>query len=380
MSYADIPPNLKADVIQVFDVHGRIPTTWADKESEVYRTLTFFATPEILVFIQDAFKLCPDLFCDTLSSTDVPELYAEIVTVFSAWKRLHQMRKSKQKWSEADFAANVYNVFRSPAVQESTYRVHCNVSLSQPLPQSKLESQTLRVLGAKTVIPDCAVFIPASNIRALSHSAKSPFKTLKGHSASVNGGTSFRFQSTPCAQLPDTPGFEFISSFWEDKKPVHQMLEDAYRQNRMATAASVRHLRSLLIEAPVFGLVWANGCVRAHVDWCKMEGKGPIVLSAPYPGSREDQINGPFHEWQLDRPGDILQVYFLIRNIDHWTTGKFCERVTTGVNKLVDAVVHKNRKYVPWKHTRVVQKENINLSMTTDSSPLPKHKAKGRRT
>lgn len=46
------------------------------------------------------------------------------------------------------------------------------------------------------------------------------------------------------------------------------MLEDAYRQNRMSTAAAVRHLHSLHVQAPVFGLVWSDGIVRAHVDWC----------------------------------------------------------------------------------------------------------------
>jgi solute carrier family 25 carnitine/acylcarnitine transporter 20/29 len=388
VSYADLPKKLKADAMHVFDVSGRMPLAWADKKSDKYRDLALVATPEILVFIQDAFKLCPGLFSDTLSSPNISELYAEVVTVFNAWRRLRWMRQCKEKWSEADFAANVYNVFRSPALRESTYRVNCTMSLPQPL-RPNLRSQALRVLSAKTVIPDCAVFIPAASIRTLSHSAKSPFKTLKAQSAggSANGGSSFRFQSTPCAQLSDTPGFEFVSSFWEDKKPVHQMLEDAYRQNRMATAASVRHLRSLHIEAPVFGLVWTNGSVRAHVDWCKMEDSdddGPIVFSAPYPGPRVDQVNGPFHEWRLDRPSDILQVYFLIRNIDVWTTGVFCDRVTTGVHKLVDAVVSKGQKYVPWKRVGDLtkppsQKENINVSITTDSSPLPRHKMKGRR-
>lgn len=383
VSYADLPENLKVDVAHVFDVRGRIPAAWVNKQSEGYRALARFATKEILVFIEDAFKLCPLLFSNTLSSPNMSELYAEIVTVFSAWKRLCRMRQSKEKWSEADFAANVYNVFRSPALRESTYRVHCSVSLSQPLRRSNLEIQALRVLNAKTVMPDCAVFIPASSIRILSHSAKSPFKVLKGHSIMANGGTSFRYQSTPCAQLPDTPGFEFISSLWEDKKPVHHMLEDAYRQNRMATAASARHLHSLHIEAPIFGLVWANGSVRAHVDWCNLEkGKGPVVLSAPYPGSSEDQLNGPFHEWRLDKPSDILQVYFLIRNIDDWTIGKFRERVTTGVNKLVDAVVNRGQSYNCWKRVGDLnihsQKEN-NMSMTTESSPVPKLKTKGRR-
>jgi hypothetical protein len=48
------------------------------------------------------------------------ELYAEIVTVFSAWKRLCRMRQSKEKWSEADFAANVYALFNHPLYSPST--------------------------------------------------------------------------------------------------------------------------------------------------------------------------------------------------------------------------------------------------------------------
>lgn len=57
------------------------------------------------------------------------------------------------------------------------------------------------------------------------------------------------------------------------------MLEDAYRQNRMSTASAVRQLHSLHISAPIIGLVWANGTVRAHVDWasCRDEqGDGPV--------------------------------------------------------------------------------------------------------
>jgi len=154
--------------------------------------------------------------------------------------------------------------------------VHCTMSLPQPLLRSNLSSQALRILNAKTVVPDCAIFLPAVVVRPLSHSAKSPFKVIKGQASgakigSPSRGSSFRFQSTPRAQLPDTPGFEFVSSIWEDKKPVHQMLEDAYRQNRMATASAVRHLHSLRIKAPVIGLVWSHGTVRAHVDWCKVE-------------------------------------------------------------------------------------------------------------
>jgi len=90
-----------------------------------------------------------------------------------------------------------------------------------------------------------------------------------------------------------------------------------------------------------------------------------------------DELDGPFHEWQLDKPSDILQVYFLIRNIDDWTTGRFCERITAGIHKLVDDVVHKGQKYVPWKRAPFSRKDSINASITTESSPLPKSKVRG---
>ena len=137
----------------------------------------------------------------------------------------------------------------------------------------KSAAALLRVLNASTVIPDCAVFIPATHLQSLSGSVSSPFNKLS-RSKFAGAGTgeqSFSNQCTPSAQLQNIPGFEFVSSFWEDKKPVHGMLEDAYRQNRMSTVAAARHLHSLHIIAPVFGLVWANGTVRAHVDWCVTE-------------------------------------------------------------------------------------------------------------
>jgi hypothetical protein len=176
-----------------------------------------------------------------------------------------------------------YDVLKSRYLTRD--RVHCTISLPQPIHRSNLEAQSARILNAKSAIPDCTVMIPAAKTRNLSHSVRSPFKTLKNHptvstSGSSTRGSSFRFQSTPCAQLSDTPGFEFVSSFWEDKKPVHQLLEDAYRQNRMSTAAAVRHLRSLHINAPVFGLVWANCTVRAHVDWCNKDGNGMVSVIA----------------------------------------------------------------------------------------------------
>jgi hypothetical protein len=162
------------------------------------------------------------------------------------------------------------------------HRVQCTVSLPQP--PSTVVDDAHRILNTKTATPDCAVFLPAALTRPLSHSAKSPYRLLKNHPAVATAGTatkgsSFRYQSTPCAQLPDMPGFEFVSSFWEDKKPVHTLLDDAYRQNRIATTSAVRHLHSLNIKSPVIGLIWANGTVRAHIDWCEVVNGKPVSSS-----------------------------------------------------------------------------------------------------
>jgi hypothetical protein len=160
--------------------------------------------------------------------------------------------------------------------------VQCSVSLPQP--PSIVADDAHRVLKTKTATPDCAVFLPAALTRPLSQSAKSPYKILKNLPAiakagSAARGSSFRYQSTPCAQLPDMPGFEFAGSFWEDKKPVHTFPDDAYRQNRIATASAARHLHSLNVRSPVIGLIWANGRVRAHVDWCEVVDGKPVGCS-----------------------------------------------------------------------------------------------------
>lgn len=154
------------------------------------------------------------------------------------------------------------------------------ICLPQPPAHRQIRAQSMRILNAKSVVPDGAVFVPQNAIQKLSLAAESAFKQLRRSKltgSAARGEESFACQSTPCVQLPRTPGFQFASSFWEDKKPVHSMLDDAYRQNRMATAAAVRHLHSLHVNAPVFGLVWSDGSVRAHVDWCVSQGQEPPV-------------------------------------------------------------------------------------------------------
>jgi len=392
VAYSDIPQDFKDDVTEVYDVTGRLPTAWVDKNSPTYRALSRIAPKALLAFICDAYDACPNLFSDAVDPEQGITMFTEIPVVFSAWERLQRMRKSREKWSEADYVANVYNVFRSPALHGSMYRVHPTISLPQPPLRTDLSSGAKRILNTKTVIPDSAIFLPTDSVRQLSETSKSPYRTIKHNPSVMKTGSpsrasSFRYQTTPCTQIPDQPVFEFISSFWEDKKPVHNLLEDAYRQNRMATASAARHLHSLGVNAPVLGLVWASGGVRSHVDWCSGKGsEHPTVYSAPYPGEPGQQQNGYFREWRLDRPCDILQVYLLIRNIDNWTVGKFRSRVLSGVKNLAEDVKRGEREYLPWKRTGDLkstlasrrQRENISVSTEVFSSISSPEAAKGK--
>ena len=146
------------------------------------------------------------------------------------------------------------------------------ISLPERLPHTPNTAASTRVLRARSVIPDGAIFIRASQIRPLSDGEKTPYKRLandrkvRKHCGTLVEST-FRYQSSPCLQPPEHPAFEFASSFWEDKKPNYELLESAYRQNRMATTSALRHLHSLGVKAPVIGLMWSRGVVRAHIDW-----------------------------------------------------------------------------------------------------------------
>ncbi|KAF9244556.1 hypothetical protein BU15DRAFT_42061, partial [Melanogaster broomeanus] len=388
-SCVDIPDEYKADIKQLFETHDRISKYWLDKVLPVFMQHgKGVADKRLAAFLKSAFDASSELFSSPAAAGD-GDILEEISVVYLAWKRLRKLRASNEKWSEADYVANVYNVFRSPAIRDSTFRVQCTVSLPQP-PSTTVD----RVLNTKTATPDCAVFLPAALTRPLSHSAKSPYRILKNNPAVTKSGTatrgsSFRYQSTPCAQLPDMPGFEFVSSLWEDKKPVHTLLDDAYRQNRIATASAARHLHSLNIKSPVIGLIWANGTVRAHIDWCEVVNEKPVVMSAPYSGFDEDSrvSDRLFHEWVLDNPRDILQVYFLVRNIDAWTCGQFHNRVIAGLNDLIESITLKEGLYLPWKWVgnssagltvKVLKENNISATTTTSASSSPPKK--GRRT
>lgn len=118
-------------------------------------------------------------------------------------------------------------------------------------------------------------------------------------------------------------------------------------------------------------------------------------MSAPYscPGRHGDLTSDrPFREWDLDSPSDILQVYFLVRNIDEWTCGRFHHRVVEGLNHLVESITLKDGTYQPWKWAGNASlglavkplKENVVVSFTTTSSgsglsPPPKKDKRRRR-
>jgi len=372
--FSDLPEDLAADVADVFTLSGRIPVAWVDDNSPNSQNFKALSPP-LMEFLQSARTFCPELFSSlvTYDTLETQELVEELTTVRLAWHRLRSMRHSGEKWSEADYAANVYNLFRGPAIRRSTYRCQCPISLPEPHERATGEAQ--RILHPKSAIPDCGVFVKSSTIRHLSHSLKSPYKTLNAHPSIAKYSRtrlehSFRFQSTPCTQPPATASFEFASSFWEDKKPAYEQLDHAYRQNRMSTAAAARMLYSLRISSCVFGLIWADGMVQAHVDWCTDDERNcPTVFSAPYPGSSGDL--GPiFHEWNLDRPSDILQVYFLLRNIDIWTSTTFREHIVAGIEGFSKAILRGEQSYQPWKRT-----SEMRLPVVTEGKenhvPLP---------
>ena len=251
-------------------------------------------------------------------------------------------------------------------------------------------------------MPDCAVFASPS----LHYLVASAFQSLKRSERVHKTGTatrrsSFRYQATPVDSPPDTPGFEFASSVWEDKKPAHQGRVEAYRQNRMSAASLLRHLHSLGIDVPIFGLIFANATVRVHVDWCQMEeGKlvsyrrierarllqcSPLpqcIFSAPYPGQdalseagegRRSPNEDQFYEWDLKQPAHILEVFFLIQNIDRWTVTEFQALVQEGVDAFAKSVKARTVKYVPWRRVddtwfkTALAKENISASSASSA-------------
>ncbi|KAI9513049.1 hypothetical protein F5148DRAFT_463897 [Russula earlei] len=376
VAFSDLPSDFEEAVDTVFNTQGCLPEEWLDKSSKFYRRMKATSSPEFIAFMVRARKECPRLFSKAVPARSNCRLLDELKTVFLSWERLHRMRSaSEDKISEADFVSNVYEGLRSSALRRSTYKSKWPISLPQPTARREIRTQSIRILNAKSVVPDGVVFVPEKAIRKLSHAAESAFKQLRRSSltgSAAKGGESFATQSTPCVQLPRTPGFQFATAFWEDKKPAHTLLEDAYRQNRMATAAAVRHLHSLHVEAPVFGLVWSDGTVRAHVDWSVSKGGGPpTVRSALFPGLSGDDGWGEgshAHEWNLDEPGGIIDLFLVLKNVDQWSTDGFLKRVEVGITDLVDSVLNRGCPYRSWKRIGTFKSQKAKEAQATENS------------
>ncbi|KAL5495091.1 hypothetical protein ACEPAI_553 [Sanghuangporus weigelae] len=377
VAFSDLPDSIKPDVISVFDVKGKLPQSLVTKTSSTYKRVEKLS-PGLHKFLLRAYDKMPSLFCQ--KSKKVDDCLLELGTVFLAWSQLNRMKETKERWSEADFAANVYNLLRSPAMRECSYRNQCSIQLPQPLPTKlPVPPTSRRIISTKIIVPDGSMFIRAASLQKLSQARSSAYKRINEHPSTKrtcghDGESTFRYQATPALRPQPTPMFEFAGAFLEDKKPSCDSLEHAFRQNRMACAAAQRQLNSFCIESPVFGLIWADEKVKAHVDWCLKEGKHPKIFSAAYPGSiaieeadQEENGTSPsaasrstaysqpvleaseFFEWDLFEPADILCVFIVLRNLDRWIAHGFRDRVLRGINARVKAVVEEDKPYMPWR-------------------------------
>lgn len=80
-------------------------------------------SPKLWHFLQAAYSAAPEIFSVVLDDDlEKKDLFAEINAVMLAWGKLVAMRKSREKWTEADMVAQVYNVLRGPAVRDSAFR------------------------------------------------------------------------------------------------------------------------------------------------------------------------------------------------------------------------------------------------------------------
>lgn len=113
--------------------------------------------------------------------------------------------------------------------------------------------------------------------------------------------------------------------------------------------------------------------------WLTTTFQTTTILSAPFPGGTQLDGDRSFHEWLLERPADILQVHFLLRNIDHWTCHEFTDIVIAGVNAFQKSVVEEGGKYTPWKRVGTLKPgKGRRSSGSTASSPTAPPKTRKR--
>ncbi|KIY70190.1 hypothetical protein CYLTODRAFT_420041 [Cylindrobasidium torrendii FP15055 ss-10] len=380
VSFDSLPQDLRTSVDDVFEVRGRIPSSWLKKGSKAYKLLRSVAKPGLIDFLRDAKESEETLFtCDGEDDDglkEFPILFSQITKVFDAWVSFTKMKNSAQTYSEADFAT-ACDSFRISAMTLSRPRAQSSISLSHPLDLRGLHPNGVRILSVKTAKPDMVIFIPRLLIADLSDPKGSAFQVLRKHpkvklAGRPEKGSSFSFQATVRDKLPEKPGFEIASSCWEDKKPVQTSVQSAFNQNRMATIAAVRHLESLGINAPIYGLVWANGTVQAHVDWwehtaSKKGKRSVLVYTAKFPNRKTQDAQ----KWKLHKPADILHVNFLVSNIDHWTCNGFKDAVVNGIEGLRTSVVENKGQYTRWKRTGTIEVDDRNKASSIMGVGIP---------
>ena len=73
----------------------------------------------------------------------------------------------------------------------------------------------------------------------------------------------------------------------------------------------------------------------------------------------------------MAKPGDIIEVYLLLRNLDEWTVGKFQALVEAGVNRLAKGVKNKGRRIEPWRRRSAYQaRDEVVAAGESISSPV----------
>jgi solute carrier family 25 (mitochondrial carnitine/acylcarnitine transporter), member 20/29 len=74
----------------------------------------------------------------------------------------------------------------------------------------------------------------------------------------------------------------------------------------------------------------------------------------------------------MESPAHIIEVFLLIKNIDHWTANGFLKCVEVGIADLVDSVLVEGCPYQPWKRVGTLKStgtKDTENSISQISSP-----------
>jgi hypothetical protein len=77
------------------------------QNSPEFKSLSKLAPKDLMDFLKEMHQQNPKLFGEMEDCDSSPRLFSNMVIVHSAWRRLKMMKQSKEKYSEADYAANV---------------------------------------------------------------------------------------------------------------------------------------------------------------------------------------------------------------------------------------------------------------------------------